>query len=140
MEETTPVLSDAALSEASWPLCTEPWKAFYIVRRGVLPCCYGGRPIAEIEESEAAWNGPELRSIRGALARGRFPRYCLRTPSCPIVQKHRESVTLPPSERALAVLYDVWFASNRLTGGLPRRGWRLLKGLFAGGGPRSNQG
>ena len=140
MEETTPVLSDAALSEASWPLCTEPWKAFYIVRRGVLPCCYGGRPIAEIEESEAAWNGPELRSIRGALARGRFPRYCLRTPSCPIVQKHRESVTLPPSERALAVLYDVWFASNRLTGGLPRQGWRLLKGLFAGGGPRPNQG
>jgi hypothetical protein len=134
--ETTPTLSRAALSEGTWPLCTEPWKAFYIVRRGVLPCCYGGRPIAEIEDSQAAWNGRELRQIRGALARGRFPRYCLRTPQCPIVQKHREGVALPVSERALAALYDVWFASNRLTGGLPRRLWRLIKGPVQRGDSR----
>lgn len=132
--ETVPALSEAALSEGAWPLCTEPWKSFYVVRRGVLPCCYGGRPIATVEEGQAAWNGPELRSIRKALARGHFPRYCLRTPQCPIVQKHREGVALPWSERALAGLYDLWFAGNRLTGGLPRRLWRRLKRPFSGGG------
>jgi MoaA/NifB/PqqE/SkfB family radical SAM enzyme len=138
--EAAPALADAALSEKAWPLCTEPWKSYYIVRRGVLPCCYGNRPIATVEDGQAAWNGPELRSIRKALAHGRFPRYCLRTPSCPIVQKHRESVALPARERALAALYDVWFASNRLTGGLPRRVWRLLKGPFERGGSGAEAG
>lgn len=30
------------------PACTEPWRSLYILRRGVLPCCYGGAPIADM--------------------------------------------------------------------------------------------
>jgi MoaA/NifB/PqqE/SkfB family radical SAM enzyme len=137
----SPVVADAALTDTAWPICTEPWRALYIVRRGVLPCCYGGRPIAEMDEGEAAWNGPTLRSIREGLAQGRFHRYCLRTTSCPIVQKHRRRDALPPGERALARLYDVWFTLNRWTGGIPRGGWRLAKTLYSfarRGGPRAS--
>ena len=30
-----------ALGGANLPLCREPWMSFYILRRGVMPCCYG---------------------------------------------------------------------------------------------------
>ena len=77
------------------PPCTEPWKSLYVLRRGVFPCCYGGSPVAPMDQYREAWNGPEIREIRAELVKGRFPDYCLRSPSCPIVQKSAEAGALP---------------------------------------------
>ncbi len=33
------------------PACLEPWKSLYILRRGVLPCCYGGQAVAPQEDT-----------------------------------------------------------------------------------------
>ena len=77
------------------PACTEPWKSLYVLRRGVFPCCYGGSPVAPMDQYREAWNGPEIREIRAELVKGRFPDYCLRSPSCPIVQKSAEAGALP---------------------------------------------
>jgi hypothetical protein len=41
----------------------------HILRRGILPCCYGGAPIAKTEEHDAAWNSPTLQSIRASWRR-----------------------------------------------------------------------
>lgn len=69
------------------PACTEPWKSLYILRRGVFPCCYGGEPVAPMDHYREAWNSPLIQDIRRDLARGRFHRYCLDSPACPIVRK-----------------------------------------------------
>lgn len=69
------------------PLCTEPWTNLYILRRGVLPCCHGGKPLAPMQEYREVWNSPTLRGIRHELSQGRFHEYCLDSPSCPIVRK-----------------------------------------------------
>jgi MoaA/NifB/PqqE/SkfB family radical SAM enzyme len=134
-----PAVSGSAFDGSGWPLCIEPWRTLCVLRRGILPCSYGGRPVAAMDDLEGAWNGDAIRSIRAALARGRFHRYCLRTPSCPVVQKYRKAVVLPMSQRALALLYDVWFILNRTTGGAPRATWRALKAFLAciPGRPRS---
>jgi hypothetical protein len=79
------------------PPCSEPWDSLYILRRGVLPCCYGAKTIAPMEEYREAWNGPLLQDIRRELAAGRFHTYCLESPSCPIVRK--EQVVHPPPPR-----------------------------------------
>lgn len=72
------------------PACTEPWKSLYILRRGVLPCCHGAKPLAPMEQYREVWNSPVLQAMRRDLARGRFHQYCLDSPSCPIVRKSRE--------------------------------------------------
>jgi MoaA/NifB/PqqE/SkfB family radical SAM enzyme len=77
------------------PACTEPWKSLYILRRGVFPCCYGATPIAPMDQYREAWNGPEVQAIRGALAEGHFPEYCLHATTCPIVRKSVASRALP---------------------------------------------
>ncbi|HEX7020581.1 MAG TPA: SPASM domain-containing protein, partial [Gemmatimonadaceae bacterium] len=82
------------------PLCTEPWKSLYILRRGVLPCCYGGAPIAPMDQYRDAWNGPLVQDIRAALVQGRFHDYCLRSFTCPIVKKAAEAQSLPWPHRA----------------------------------------
>ena len=35
-------------------LCREPWENYYILRRGILPCCYGHVPIAPVSEWRTA--------------------------------------------------------------------------------------
>jgi hypothetical protein len=110
------------------PLCREPWKSYYILRRGVLPCCHGIKPIAPMSEWKTAWNSPALQEIRASLARGEFSQYCLESVSCPIVQRHvgargrhvrfagvRPSLR-PPLLRAI----------NRVFLGLPARLYRSL--------------
>lgn len=82
------------------PLCTEPWKSLYILRRGVLPCCYGGAPIAPMDQYRDAWNGPLVQDIRAALVQGHFHDYCLRSFTCPIVKKAAEAQSLPWPHRA----------------------------------------
>jgi MoaA/NifB/PqqE/SkfB family radical SAM enzyme len=81
------------------PICTEPWTSLYVLRRGTLPCCYGGRPVAAMGEFEQAWNSALVRDVRSALAAGRFHRYCFESPDCPIVQKALESGRLPLGQR-----------------------------------------
>lgn len=70
------------------PLCSEPWTNFYILRRGVSPCCYGYAPIAEMKDFKKIWNGLKLQNIRKNLAKGKLSSYCLKSNSCPITQKY----------------------------------------------------
>lgn len=110
------------------PLCREPWESYYILRRGILPCCYGKRIVAPMDKWEDAWNSPELQEIRSYLSRGELSPYCRESLGCPIVQrvlakeaKEREmcspEIRLRPSwQRTL----------NRLLFGLPAKIYRLF--------------
>ncbi len=99
-EPTRPLASDAAaagqdgedtLGEGRLPACLEPWKSLYVLRRGVMPCCYGDRPLAAMGEYRETWNAPVLQDIRRHIARGEFHAYCLGSQSCPIVRKSRHA-------------------------------------------------
>ncbi len=90
-----------SLGKDKLPACLEPWNRLYILRRGVAPCCYGSYSIAEMKDYKEAWNGPQLRGIRAALAKGKFHKYCLDAGACPVVQKARETGELK-EETALA--------------------------------------
>ncbi len=125
-ELPAPALADAkaplpSLGAERRPVCLEPWKSLYILRRGVLPCCYGGEPIAGMNEYREAWNSPLMRGIRGELLEGCFHDYCLRSPACPIVRKSEEAATLPFRQRWLLRARHVWWRFNRDTRGLPNR-------------------
>jgi hypothetical protein len=76
-----------SLGGESIPLCTEPWQSLYILRRGVMPCCHGKRPIAKMDEYREAWNSTLLQEIRRDLVAGTLHAYCLESTSCPIVRK-----------------------------------------------------
>jgi hypothetical protein len=80
-----PGAEDAGSS--GFPLCREPWENFYILRRGILPCCYGGAAIGQMADYAAVWNSPEIQEIRRYLSRGELSPYCLKNPGCPIVQR-----------------------------------------------------
>ena len=82
---------DATLGEGKLPACLEPWKSLYVLRRGVMPCCYGDRPLAAMGEYRETWNAPILQDIRRHIARGEFHAYCLGSQSCPIVRKSRHA-------------------------------------------------
>jgi organic radical activating enzyme len=109
------------LGQERLPLCCEPWRNFNILRRGVLPCCYGGFPLASMHEHQEAWNGETLQAIRAALAAGRFHDYCLRSPSCPVVNHRELTGGLDPGMRRWLGLRRVWHRLNRHTGGFPHR-------------------
>lgn len=124
------------LGLGKFPLCREPWESYYILRRGILPCCYGNPIIAPMADYAAAWNSAAAQEIRGYLSRGKLSPYCLESLGCPIVQrvlareeKAREagrpaggaSALPPPRRRALRVL-------NRLMFRIPGRIWRALGG------------
>jgi hypothetical protein len=89
-----------SLGEDRLPACTEPWTSLYVLRRGTMPCCYGGRAIAPMEDFQQAWNGTLMQAIRGDLLRGRFHRYCLDSTDCPIVRKALEARSLSRLQRA----------------------------------------
>jgi len=88
------------LGASKFPLCREPWESYYILRRGILPCCYGNPIIAPMTEYAACWNSAKLQEIRGYLSRGKLSPYCLESLGCPIVQrvlaKNREGRAEPP--------------------------------------------
>jgi MoaA/NifB/PqqE/SkfB family radical SAM enzyme len=109
------------------PACLEPWKSLYILRRGVLPCCYGGRPIAPMEGYRDAWNSPLMQDIRGELLAGRFHDYCLASPACPIVRKSAEAHALPARQEARLRVRAVWARLDKRLGGMPGRVWRPIK-------------
>jgi hypothetical protein len=112
------------------PVCLEPWKSLYILRRGVMPCCYGHGPIAPMEDYRTAWNSPLMQSIRGELLEGRFHDYCLRSAACPIVRKHEQAHALPPHQHWHLKAREWWARIDRRLGGVPNRIWRPLKGAI----------
>ena len=75
------------LGEGQLPACLEPWKSLYILRRGVMPCCYGHAPIAAMGDYRETWNSRVMQKIRRELLKGRFHQYCLDSPACPILRK-----------------------------------------------------
>ena len=75
------------LGFSNLPLCTEPWESYYILRRGILPCCYGNPIVAPMSDWIKAWNGEEVQEIRRFLSRGELSPYCRESLGCPIVQR-----------------------------------------------------
>ena len=98
------------------PSCLEPWKSIYILRRGVFPCCYGGEPIARMDDYRDAWNSPLMQQIRIELVNGRFHDYCLRSPACPIVRKSQSSRNLPVGQAVQLWTRQRWLRIDRATG------------------------
>jgi molybdenum cofactor biosynthesis enzyme MoaA len=85
----------ANVKAAEGPLCSEPWKTLYVLRRGIMPCCYATRPLATWDQQQGrpmdqflreVFNGPAYQEIRSGLAAGDMPEYCRNTPSCPILK------------------------------------------------------
>ena len=108
-----------SLGSERTPACLEPWKSLYILRRGVLPCCYGGEPLAPMEDYRAAWNSATLQAIRKTLLAGRFHDYCLRSPACPIVRKSEHAGLLPIGQRLLMRSRHLWWRLNQRAGNRP---------------------
>ena len=80
--------SEDDLGFSKFPICREPWESYYILRRGILPCCYGNPILAPMTEWEKTWNSAQLQEIRRHLSRGKLSPYCLESLGCPIVQRH----------------------------------------------------
>jgi MoaA/NifB/PqqE/SkfB family radical SAM enzyme len=116
------------LGHGRLPLCREPWQNYYILRRGIMPCCYGGDKIAPMDRWEEAWNSRALHEIRAHLADGRFSRYCLESLACPIVQRHALQRKPDSAEMRQPAWLRLAKAVNRAALGLPGRAWRRLKG------------
>jgi hypothetical protein len=110
------------------PLCREPWESYYILRRGILPCCHGNPIIAPMADWAAAWNSPQVQEIRRYLSQGKLSPYCLESLGCPIVQRYlnkkRKEPILPP----ISLLRRPRFLRflNRLFFKIPGRIWQAL--------------
>ena len=76
------------IAESGMPLCKEPWENLYILRRGILPCCYGNPVGYSFPEYAEAWNSPEIQEIRRYLSQGKLSPYCMECLGCPIVQRY----------------------------------------------------
>jgi MoaA/NifB/PqqE/SkfB family radical SAM enzyme len=120
-----------SLGDERLPACSEPWKSLYILRRGVMPCCYGGEPLAPMDSYRETWNSREMQAIRSSLLQGRFHDYCLRSPACPIVRKSNEAGVLPVQQRALLRARLAWAVLNRHTWGVPNMVWTPLRRGFS---------
>lgn len=79
---------ETEIHESGMPLCREPWENLYILRRGILPCCYGNPVGYSFTEYEKAWNSPEVQKIRRYLSQGKLSPYCMECLGCPIVQRY----------------------------------------------------
>lgn len=80
--------NDEGIGETGMPLCREPWENLYILRRGILPCCYGNPIGYAFDEYAKAWNSPEIQEIRRYLSQGKLSPYCMECLGCPIVQRY----------------------------------------------------
>ena len=122
-------IGEARASRSGPPLCREPWESYYILRRGILPCCHGSQPIAPMFEWKTAWNSPQLQEIRLYLSQGKLSPYCLNSLSCPIVQrvlaeqkKKSRLASLSPQQRAPFLRF-----LNRVLFRIPGRLYRVLQ-------------
>jgi MoaA/NifB/PqqE/SkfB family radical SAM enzyme len=84
------------LEEIGGPMCNEPWQMLYVLKRGIVPCCFsmtplepwhrrGNRPL--IEFVAEVWNGRLMREIREALAAGEFHAMCKMSGDCRIMKR-----------------------------------------------------
>ncbi len=87
-EEVDTESSENDIGETGMPLCREPWENLYILRRGILPCCYGNPVGYSFPDYAEAWNSPEIQEIRRYLSQGKLSPYCLECLGCPIVQRY----------------------------------------------------
>ena len=107
------------LGEDQVPMCTEPWKSLYILRRGVLPCCYGSARVGQMDEYREAWNSQLFQDLRRELAAGRFHYYCLDSQACPLVRKAEAAKRLPKSQVFFMRFWSKWYWLDRRLWGLP---------------------
>jgi hypothetical protein len=118
------------------PICTEPWNGLYILRRGTLPCCYGGGAIAPMGDFKQAWNGPLMLELRRELAAGRFHKYCFDSPDCPLVRKNDQAHEVRGGQRVLLLSRRGLDRLKRAGYGVPgkvyRWGKRRLKQIRTG--------
>lgn len=131
-EALEPAPSSAAAAPASakarkLPICTEPWTSLYVLRRGTLPCCYGGAAVAPMQDFKGAWNSPLLQDLRRELRAGRFHSYCFDSPDCPLVRKSEEHRDLSLSQAALLRGRRAFTRMKRAGFGLPGRVYRTAK-------------
>jgi hypothetical protein len=104
------------LGAERFPACTEPWTSLYVLRRGTMPCCYGGQPIATMGDFKQAWNAPLIQGIRRELLHGRFHGYCFASPDCPIVKKAQQA-------RSLSLLQSAQLRARRIHDRWARAGY-----------------
>ena len=106
------------------PLCLEPWQSYYILRRGIMACCYGSPILAPMEKYAEMWNSPELREIRSFLSRGELSPYCHKSQSCPIVQRvlAKQAAGPPPPPPRPALLRFI----NRAFFRVPGKIWKII--------------
>jgi len=109
------------------PICTEPWNGLYILRRGTLPCCYGGGAIAPMGDFKEAWNGPLMLELRRELAAGRFHKYCFDSPDCPLVRKNEQAHEVRGGQRVLLMSRRGLDRLKRAGYGVPGRVYRWGK-------------
>lgn len=88
--EDIKIPQEANLCSIPYPICKEPWENYYILRRGICPCCYGYAPIGKIDQYKDCWNSKEIIEIREYLKDGKLSPYCLKSSSCPIVMRFIE--------------------------------------------------
>jgi MoaA/NifB/PqqE/SkfB family radical SAM enzyme len=111
------------------PVCQEPWKSYYILRRGTMPCCYGAHEIAGADDYRETWNAELMQELRRELAAGRFHEYCRRSTSCPIVRKGEHLGALPPEPETR--LRRIWGQLDRAGAGVPRQILARIRALQA---------
>lgn len=125
---TEPNKGQDELGLRAGPLCREPWESYYILRRGILPCCYGNPIVAPMDKWSETWNSSQLQEIRRHLARGELSPYCRESLGCPIVQ--RVLARERKKEGSLPAGRPRWQrVVNRLLLGWPAR---VYKKLFPG--------
>jgi hypothetical protein len=119
------------LGFSNLPLCREPWENFYILRRGIMPCCYGSPIDVFTADYQEVWNSPKLQEIRSYLSKGKLSPFCLKRLSCPIVQRElakRNAHSSDPGAPLVTPPRRPLFLRliNKALFGLPRRIYRAL--------------
>jgi len=116
-------LSDNDIGETGMPLCREPWENLYILRRGILPCCYGNPVGYAFTDYEEAWNSPEIQEIRHYLSQGKLSPYCMECLGCPIVQRYLSAHPLESGGKQWPFVFRL---INRLLFRIPSRIYQSL--------------
>lgn len=116
---------DEEIGETGMPLCREPWENLYILRRGILPCCYGNPIGFAFNEYAEAWNSPQIQEIRRHLSRGELSPYCMECLGCPIVQRYLAEH--PEKESLYKPKPYIFRLVNRIFFRIPSRIYNSLK-------------
>ena len=119
MEVAEPEPELPSLGEDKVPICTEPWKSLYILRRGILPCCYGSARAGQMDEYRESWNSQLFQDLRRELAAGRFHYYCLDSQACPLVRKAEAAGRLPKAQILFMRFWTKWYWLDRRLWSLP---------------------